>query len=123
MATTFTIYHNPQCSKSRQTLALLETHNITPSIVEYLRTPPDAATIARILTLLDAAPRDIMRTKDEAYVEAKLDNPDLSNEALINAMISHPRIIERPIVVKYDADHAIAAAVGRPPENILNLVS
>lgn len=122
MTTTFTIYHNPKCSKSRQTLALLESHNITPSVVEYLGTPPDSDAISEMLDLLAVTPRDIMRPKEDAYIEANLDDTNLSDAQLINAMIEHPRIIERPIVVKYESGQAVAAIIGRPPENVLGLL-
>ena len=122
MASTYTIYHNPRCSKSRQTLALLEEHNITPSVVEYLSNPPDAATIASLLELLDCSARELMRPKEAAFIEAKLNDADLSETELINAMIALPIVIERPIVVKYDGTQPSQAVIGRPPENVLSLL-
>lgn len=111
------IYHNPRCSKSRQTLALLEQRGITPAIVEYLKTPPDAAAIKAILNSLGLAPRDLMRRKEEPYKTLDLDNPDLSDAALIQAMVDNPILIERPIVVKDGK-----AALGRPPEAVLAIL-
>ena len=92
-----TIYHNPKCSKSRQTLALLGEHGITPTIIEYLQTPPTAEKLKRILTQLGFAPRDLMRKKEAVYAECELDNPSLSDSDLIDFMVKHPILIERPI--------------------------
>lgn len=111
------IYHNPRCSKSRQTLALLEDRGITPAIVEYLKTPPDAAAIKAILSSLGLAPRDLMRRKEEPYRMLDLDNPGLSDDALIKAMVENPILIERPIVIKDGK-----AALGRPPEAVLAIL-
>jgi len=112
-----TIYHNPRCSKSRQALALLEEHGVAPTIVAYLETPPDAATLKAILTKLGLAPRDLMRRKEAAYKENGLDDDGLSEEALIAAMVAHPTLIERPIVV-----NGAKAALGRPPEQVLAIL-
>lgn len=112
-----TIYHNPRCSKSRQTLELLRGRSVDPQIVEYLKTPPDAATLSRVLTMLGLEPRDLMRKKEKEYKEIGLDDPDLSRDALIAAMVAHPRLIERPIVVKDGK-----AALGRPPEAVLEIL-
>lgn len=114
---TVTIYHNPKCSKSRETLALLQEKGITPQIVEYLKTPPDAATLKQIIKLLGIGPRDLMRRKEEPYKTLGLDDPKLSNDALIAAMVAHPILIERPIVVAHGK-----AALGRPPENVLAIL-
>lgn len=116
MATAVTLYHNPRCSKSRQTLELLAQNNITPQIVKYLETPPDAATLQNLLDMLGLEPRQLMRKKEIEYAELALDNPDLSNDELIRAMIEHPRLMERPIVVKDGK-----AAIGRPPEQVLDI--
>ncbi len=113
-----TIYHNPRCSKSRQTLALLEERGVAPQVVRYLDTPPDAGTLKRILGLLGLAPRDLMRRKEAAYTELGLADPGLGEEALIRAMVENPILIERPIVVAGDR-----AALGRPPEAVLELLS
>ena len=112
------IYHNPRCSKSRATLALLRERGIEPEIVEYLKTPPDASELARLLDLLGLTPRELMRRKEKEYKEAGLDDPDLDRDALITAMIEHPRLIERPIVVVDDRK----AAIGRPPEQVLEIL-
>ena len=113
----FTIYHNPRCSKSRQTLALLEEHNITPTIVEYLQNPPDPATLKGLLEMLGLKPRELMRRKEDAYAANRLDDNSLSEDALIQAMIENPILIERPIVVSDGR-----AVLGRPPENVLDLI-
>jgi len=112
-----TIYHNPRCSKSRQTLQLLEERGIHPEVVKYLETPPDEATLKSLLEMLGLEPRELMRRKEREYKELGLDDPDLDRDALIRAMIEHPRLIERPIVVKDGK-----AALGRPPERVLEIL-
>ena len=114
---TVEIYHNPRCSKSRQTLQLLEENGFDPSITEYLKTPPDKAELEKILTMLGMQPRDLMRTKEAEYKEAGLDNPELTREQLIQAMIDRPKLIERPIVISNGR-----AAIGRPPEKVLDIL-
>ena len=111
------IYHNPRCSKSRQTLQLLEEHNVETEVIEYLQNPPDFATLDNILTQLGLEPRQLMRTKEPEYKELGLDNPELDRNSLIRAMVNTPKLIERPIVV---TDKGIA--IGRPPENILKVL-
>lgn len=111
------IYHNPRCSKSRQTLELLKEKGVEPQIVEYLKTPPDADTLRELLNKLGMKPRDLMRKKEKEYKELGLDNPELSDEELIQAMVEHPRLIERPIVVNSNK-----VALGRPPENVLEII-
>ena len=113
----WTIYHNPRCSKSRQTLQLLQDNNIEPEIVLYLETPPDSATLKALLKKLGIAPRDLLRKGEDAYKELNLKDAAHSDDALIEAMVSHPKLIERPIVVKGDS-----AVLGRPPENVLELL-
>ena len=115
MATT--IYHNPRCSKSRQTLQLLNDNNEKAEVIEYLKTPPDAKTLKDILNKLGLAPRQLMRTKEDIYKQLKLDDESLTDEQLIKTMIENPKLIERPIVVK---DGKVA--VGRPPENVLSIL-
>ena len=111
-----TIYHNPRCSKSRQTLALLQDKGIEPEIVEYLKTPPSADEIAAILKKLGIEPRALMRTKEAPYKELGL--ADVSDDkALIEAMAENPVLIERPIVIK-----GAKAALGRPPEQVLEIL-
>ncbi len=112
-----TIYHNPRCSKSRQTLALIEARGIAPDVVLYLEAPPAAATLGGILDRLGIAPRDLMRRKEDAYTAAGLDNLSLSREALIAAMVANPILIERPIVLANGK-----AALGRPPESVLGIL-
>ena len=109
------IYHNPRCNKSRQTLALLEARGIAPRVVEYLKTPPDAAELKRLLRLLDLTPRQLLRKKEAA--EAGLDKAGLSDAQLIAGMVKHPIVIERPIVVNGER-----AALGRPPEAVLKIL-
>lgn len=111
------IYHNPRCSKSRQTLQLLQEQGREPFVIEYLNEPPDAATLERILTLLGLEPRQLMRTKEPEYSELNLDDPALTREQLIAAMVEHPKLIERPIVIAGDR-----AAIGRPPERVLEIL-
>ncbi len=112
-----TIYHNPRCTKSRQTLALLEQHGIKPKIIEYLVTPPTEAELKRLLKLLGLSPRELLRKKEEEYKQAKLDDPDVSDAQIISALVKHPRLIERPIVVSGNK-----AALGRPPEKVLEIL-
>ncbi|MBF0153590.1 MAG: arsenate reductase (glutaredoxin) [Magnetococcales bacterium] len=112
-----TLYHNPQCSKCREVLALLRSRGVEPRLVEYLKTPPDRQTLTAILALLGMEPRELMRTKEAAYKENNLHDPDLTREALIDAMVSHPRLIERPIAMTDKK-----AVVGRPPEKVLELL-
>jgi arsenate reductase len=112
------IYHNPRCSKSRATLKLLQERGIEPEIVKYLETPPDASELADIIRMLGlSSARELMRKKEKEYKELGLDNPELSEEELIEAMVRHPRLIERPIVISNGK-----AAVGRPPENVLSIL-
>jgi arsenate reductase len=111
-----TIYHNPRCSKSRQTLALIEENKQEVSIVEYLKTPLNKATIEQLLTLLSVSPRAMMRTKESEYSEQNLATAD--DATLIAAMATTPKLIERPIVS--DGKKAI---IGRPPENVLSLIN
>ncbi|WP_304640865.1 arsenate reductase (glutaredoxin) [Pseudomonas sp.] len=110
------IYHNPRCSKSRETLALLEQQGAEIEIVPYLDTPPDNATLSELLGQLGLSARELMRRKEAPYAELGLDNPDLSEAELVQAMCDYPKLIERPIVVKDGR-----AVLGRPPENVLEL--
>jgi arsenate reductase len=112
---TLTIYHNPRCSKSRETLALLESKGQAPQIIEYLKTPPSAAELKRILKALGLTAKDIVRKKEAA--EVKIDAAKMTEQELIAAMIKHPEIIERPIVVNGEK-----AAMGRPPERVLTIL-
>lgn len=112
---TVTIYHNPRCSKSRETLALLQDKGISPTVVEYLETPPSADDLREILRKLGKTPRELMRKKEAK--EAGLDDASLDDDALIAGMAANPRVIERPIVIKGDQ-----ARLGRPPEQVLEIL-
>ena len=114
---TVTIYHNPRCTKSRQTLELLRGRGIEPEIIEYLTAPPSKSRLKEILTLLGKAPRDLMRRKEAAYKDAGLDDPSLTKDALLAAMVASPILIERPIVLANGK-----AAIGRPPEDVLAIL-
>ena len=110
------IYHNPRCSKSRETLALLEQNNMSPEVVLYLQTPPTADTIKTLLAQLGmTSARELMRTKEDVYKELNL-KEEQDEDTLIKAMINHPKLIERPIVI-----HNGQAKIGRPPESVLGL--
>ncbi|MEE3009644.1 MAG: arsenate reductase (glutaredoxin), partial [Pseudomonadota bacterium] len=114
----YTLYHNPRCSKSRQALALLEENGITPTIVKYLDTPPDAETVRTLVKQLrlDRA-HDLVRPKEAEYKEAGLSR-DADDDTVINAIARYPKLLERPVLVKGDR-----AVIGRPPETVLELVT
>ncbi|MEZ5539534.1 MAG: arsenate reductase (glutaredoxin) [Pseudomonadales bacterium] len=112
-----TIYHNPRCSKSRQTLALLEENGIQCDVVLYLETPPDEKTLKALLKKLGIPARELLRKGEDEYKVLKLDNTALSEDALIAAMCKHPKLIERPIVV-----NGKQAIIGRPPEKVLEIL-
>lgn len=114
---TILIYHNPRCSKSRQTLKLLQERGIEPTVVEYLETPPSVTELKRILHLLGMTPRELVRTKEAVYAAAGLDDRSVDDDALLQAMVANPILIERPIVVAGNR-----AAIGRPPENVLSIL-
>jgi arsenate reductase (glutaredoxin) len=114
---TLTIYHNPRCSKSRATLALLEARGLAPDVVEYLKTPPSAAELKAILRKLGLEPRDLLRTGEPLYAELGLKTRKLDDDGLIALMAANPILIERPIVVAGGK-----AAIGRPPENVLAIL-
>lgn len=111
------IFHNPRCSKSRQTLALLQENGVEPIIVEYLSSPPTKEHLVDVLKLLDMKPRDLMRKGEAEYKDNNLSDPSLSDDALIEAMVSHPKLIERPIVFANGK-----ARIGRPPESVLEIL-
>lgn len=111
------IYHNPRCSKSRQTLALLEERGIEPEIVLYLETPPDAKALREVLQKLNISARQLLRKGEDAYKENNLADDSLSEEQLIDAMVATPKLIERPIVINGEK-----AALGRPPEQVLDIL-
>ncbi|MEJ2406505.1 MAG: arsenate reductase (glutaredoxin) [Candidatus Thiodiazotropha sp.] len=112
-----TIYHNPRCSKSRQTLQLLDEHHIEPNVIEYLKNPPSREELVAILDMLGIEPRQLMRTKEAEYRELGLDDESLSRDQLIDAMLATPKLIERPIVINNGK-----AAIGRPPEKVLDIL-
>lgn len=114
---TVTIYHNPRCSKSRATLDLLKKRGVTPVVIEYLKTPPSANELRTILKELGLKPRDLLRTKEPDYARTGLDNPRLSDAEIITVMTKHPILIERPIVRANGR-----AAIGRPPEAVLEIL-
>ena len=117
MADKVTIYHNPRCSKSRMTMDLLHDQSIEPEIVEYLKTPPDMKTINNLLTMLNIEPRQLMRKGEAEYKENNLADESLTHQQLVEAMVKFPKLIERPIVVTNGK-----AAIGRPPETILEIL-
>lgn len=114
---TIQILHNPRCSKSRQTLALLEEKGIEAEIIKYLDTPPTAAQLKDILQKLNIPARALLRKGEDDYKSLNLADPSLSEEQLVEAMVSHPKLIERPIVIK-DGQ----AKIGRPPESVLDIL-
>ncbi|MDF1642885.1 MAG: arsenate reductase (glutaredoxin) [Pseudomonadales bacterium] len=115
--TTVTIFHNPRCSKSRETLALLEGKGISPEIRLYLENPLTKEELKQILDQLDVSPRGLIRASEAAYKEQNLKNAKLSDDELIDAMVATPKLIQRPIVVVNDK-----AALGRPPEQVLEIL-
>lgn len=117
MSQSIKIYHNPRCSKSRQTLELIRQKGIEPEVVEYLKTPPSKQELKDILSRLNMDPRQLMRTKEAEYKDNNLDSAELSNEQLIDAMVKNPKLIERPIVINQQK-----VALGRPPENVLEIL-
>lgn len=116
--TDMTLYHNPRCSKSRGALELLEARGLAPRVVRYLDTPPSAAELRALLAKLGYGARQLLRSGEEEYQTLNLADPALDDEALIAAMVAHPRLIERPILVVGDK-----AVVGRPPERVLELLA
>ena len=112
-----TIWHNPRCSKSRQTLKILNDLGLAPRIIEYLKTPPQTDELRDVLHRLRMSPRDLMRTREAPWRDLGLDNSDLADDALIEAMHEHPVLIERPVVLSDDR-----AVLARPPDRVLELV-
>src|SRR5690606_16613799 len=111
------IYHNPNCGTSRNALAMLKASGEVPEVIEYLQTPPSRARLVELLSMMEIAPRDLLRRKGTPYDELKLDDPSLSDEQLIDAMVQHPILINRPIVVT-----AKGAKLCRPSEAVLDLL-
>ena len=112
-----TIYHNPSCSKSRETLALLESKGIKPKVVDYFKNPLTHAELAGILDKLGMMAVEIIRSGEPEYRELGLMNSRLTEDGVIDVMVKHPKLMERPIVVNGDK-----AAIGRPPENVLKIL-
>ncbi|HEX5050066.1 MAG TPA: arsenate reductase (glutaredoxin) [Gammaproteobacteria bacterium] len=111
------IYHNPRCSKSRATLALLEERGVTLEIVEYLREPPSRATLARLLDELGDAASELVRTSEPEYAELARRHPQPTRDQLLDLLVAHPHLMQRPIV-----EVGKRAAIGRPPERVLDLL-
>ncbi|WP_222564620.1 arsenate reductase (glutaredoxin) [Novilysobacter antarcticus] len=111
------LYHNPRCSKSRGTLDLLQEKDIQPEVILYLDNPPNADELRSLLELLDMRPRALLRTGESEYAELGLADPARTDDQIVEAMATHPRLIERPIFV-----HNGRAVIGRPPENVLQIL-
>ncbi|MEJ7746293.1 MAG: arsenate reductase (glutaredoxin) [Luteimonas sp.] len=112
-----TIYHNPSCGTSRNTLALIRNSGIEPTVVEYLQTPPDRATLLQLIDDMGIPVRSVLREKGTPYAELRLDDPSLPDDALIDAMLMHPILINRPIVVT-----PLGTKLCRPSEAVLDLL-
>lgn len=115
--TGYVLYHNPRCSKSRGALELLQERGIEPQVVRYLDTPPDAATLRTLVSKLGIRPRELLRTGEEEYRSLGLADESVGDDAIIEAMAAHPRLIERPILMRDER-----AVIGRPPERVLELL-
>ena len=113
----FTIYHNPRCSKSRQTLDILIKNKINPTVILYLQDPLSSSEIKNLLVKLNKRPRDILRKSEQEYKSLNLSNQELSDDELLEYIQKNPKLIERPIVTKENL-----AVIGRPPENVINLI-
>ena len=111
------IYHNPRCSKSRETLALLETQHQNIEIIDYLKSPPTEEALTQVLQQLDMSPRELLRRNETLYKGLNLADENLSDQQLISIMCNHPKLIERPIVIKNNQ-----AMIGRPPEAVLSIL-
>ncbi|MBV1960463.1 MAG: arsenate reductase (glutaredoxin) [Immundisolibacteraceae bacterium] len=111
------IWHNPRCSKSRQTLALVREQGLEPTIIEYLKTPPTVERLQQVLAMLALTPRQLMRSKETDYKAQGIDDDALTDDQLMASMIEFPKLIERPVVINGDQ-----AAVGRPPEQVLEIL-
>ena len=112
-----TIYHNPSCSKSRETLAILQDNNRQPKIIEYLQQPPSKEELTSIVKLLGISPRQLLRTGEPEYREAELDNESTTDEQIIAAICKYPPLLQRPIVVQGNK-----AIIGRPPTRVLEII-
>lgn len=112
------IFHNPKCSSSRNTLAIMQASGEKPEVVEYLKTPPTRSYLVELLALMNTTPRELLRSKEDIYTELGLDNPALTDAQLFDAMIAHPILINRPIVVTNKG-----AALCRPVERVFELLN
>ena len=112
------IYHNPRCSKSRETLQILRDKNADPEIIEYLEQPPTVAELAAIIARLGVGARDLLRTTEKIYQDAGLDDDSLTEDEIIEAICEHPALLQRPIVVAGDK-----AIIGRPPARVLEIIA
>lgn len=112
-----TIYHNPSCSKSRETLKILQDNNRQPEIIEYLHEPPNKQELTKIIMMLGISPRQLLRTTEPEYKNARLDDESISDEQIIAAICENPALLQRPIVVKGNK-----AIIGRPPSKVLEIV-
>jgi len=112
------IYHNPRCSKSRETLQLLEQHQCFPEIIEYLDEPPSADELKRIIALLGVSARDLLRSTEQVYKDADLDDDSLSEDEIIEAICEYPGLLQRPIVIFGER-----AVIGRPPSRVLEIIA
>jgi arsenate reductase len=113
-----TIYHNPQCSNSRGALALIRESGAEPEVIEYLKDPPTRERLVELIDRMGIRPRDLLRTKESVYAELGLDNPALTDDQLIDAMIAHPILMNRPIV-----ETPLGTRLCRPPENVLDILT
>ena len=112
------MYHNPRCSKSRETLQILNDHEIEPEIVDYLDEPPSTEELKRIIGLLGVSARDLLRTTEQVYKDADLDDDSLSDDEIIDAICEYPALLQRPIVIYGDR-----AVIGRPPSRVLEIIA
>ena len=113
-----TIYHNPSCSKSRETLQILEYHKFLPRIIEYLDTPPSALEISEIVKKLGLAPIDLLRRTEKAYIDAKYQADLMTDQEIIEAIVKHPSLLQRPIVICGNK-----AIIDRPPATVMDIIS
>jgi arsenate reductase len=118
MSDSTVIYHNPRCSKSRAAMELITEKGIEVEVVKYLETPPDKSTLSNILDMLSLEPRELMRKGEQEYKDNNLADESLSRDQLIDAMVKFPKLIERPILIKDGK-----AAIGRPIQNIIDILS
>ena len=112
------MYHNPSCSKSRETLQILENNNLCPTVIEYLDNPPTRQELKKIIEMLGISARDLLRTTEQIYEDANLDSDAISEDQIIAEICAHPVLLQRPIVVSGDR-----AVIGRPPARVLEIIA